>query len=199
MKKLSLLLVLGILFSSCGHKFSLQKRRYQKGFYFTAHTSKQHSEAKQQGKMLSFEKRKSEPQAKSNVPTTDNLREETLNNVLQVNENSNKALQSGVKPVQFLKSKNSNRLYHPMQALNTKAVKQYKHKQNILKQLNKRDGRDFLTTVYIGYIVVALIALFISGVSTLGLAQTLILIALTILGIMILYIIGKIFMSLFGR
>ena len=199
MKKLSLLLVLSILFSSCGHKFSLQKRRYQKGFYFAAQNCKQHSEDAQHQKTLRLEKRRTSTQTKVSVPTNDNLSGDTLGNVLQVNKNSNETTSGGLMTEQFQKSENPIKVDHPMQGLKEEAVKQNKHKQNFVRKLNRKDGRDFLATAYVGYIIVVLIALFISSMATIGLVDTLIIIGLSILAILVFYIIGKLFMSLFGR
>ncbi|MEI6021071.1 MAG: hypothetical protein WCR21_08070 [Bacteroidota bacterium] len=194
MKKLSLLVVLVMLVSSCGHKFSLQKRRYQKGFYFTAHTNKQPTNTQ----TVSLEKKKPRAQVASGTQTNDNINKVPLNNLQGLHENSVEVIQNDAKVTQFLKRQNSIKLVHPMRASHTNAVNNIRHKQIFLKHLNKKEGGDFLSTLFIGYIVIGLIALFISSVVTIGLAGTLLLLVGFILTILVLYAIGKLFKSMFG-
>ena len=175
-----------ILLSSCSNKFSLQKRRYSKGFYFATQSKTPSKKENQHASAVRREMVKEDVNA------------EVVNSLTKEPEvvPSEFSVHSTL-PVTQKKQAFSDRklLKHAKEQLvfnNSKFKKQIAETKQEIKKA-KIDLFEIGRTMYIGYLAISLIMLVIFLFIELPFLEALMVVSLVLLGCLILYGIGSLF------
>lgn len=196
MKKFVLLPVLICIIFSCTNKMSLQKRRYRKGFYVATHHNINDKSDKRLGHYTGDENKSTEAKPVLSVLVKETSEKAGSNMPELKSENDNLtdkvAAEKKHKQTKYTSFKK-------MQVLNA-GEKQIKKdlfsSKRMKKKISKRSAGEVISTIFIGYLVIVFVELFIAGIATVGLVQTLLITALIILVLFILYAIGKLVRSI---
>lgn len=149
--KIFISLVLLLVFvTSCGSKFSLQKRRYTKGFYFTSVKNK---EAKKSEKIVNY-------CSDNKNKTADTVKEEAVIAVNAVKEINNEGIKAENKVIAESKS-----IEEPQISIDGREFEKNETVKQITgaekasnKKTNKRGGLlDIIGNIYIGYLIIVLL------------------------------------------
>lgn len=190
---ISILLASGLLAGSCSTKWSLQKRRYGKGFYIASN----HGSSQPTGNSA-----QKQSTSKAAAVGDENTTVEVVNAVPEkVITPTQKDLASDLRQVYPSRrpvSGTNAQLSEQNQQSTSKTTKELKFTQQ-KKSFKKRDNLgDVLYSAYIGYYVVCLILAIILLYTEVGLAATLLIIGITLAIFLVCYAIGSFFRGLFN-
>lgn len=183
------LLAITILLSSCSNKFSLQKRKYNKGFYFASVGTKK--------SQIKTQTTHSEPLV-NNHSTIEEKSIDTLKpeNILVFDEEKSELTKP--QKITFL-----NKIESPFNKIADVSISKlnfensFSQNSNNRKHQNKKGLLDILYKAYIGYIavlvIVALIYLLVIVSTTYSIQQIIVGVAVAIAAILILSLIGSLF------
>ena len=190
---ISALLACGLLAGSCSTKYSLQKRRYGKGFYLASnHGSSKPS--KNGSNNQSFDKPNTVEETPVPVEVVSAMPDQATSRG-QTDQVANQG-KTGVNQVPVT-TKNV-QLSAEKQHTTSKTTQELKFTDQ-KKSFKKRDNLgDILYSAYIGYYVVCLIFAIILLYTEVGLAATLLIIGITLAIFLVCYAIGSFFRGLFN-
>lgn len=194
MKNLIFLVIAIFVLSACSQRYSLQKRRYQKGFHWASAGHINHSKTSPLQTTVVYDHAKT-PAVTINTPLAAANAKACVSTEVTANADCSQVCPLVPHYQKFKETVLAGKNTATMFVHKKKAVVLRKHAH---RGISQREGSDFLTTLYIGYVVLGLIFLFIRGVMTLGLLDTLLITLGFIVGVMILYSIGKVFRSMMG-
>lgn len=190
---ISVLLACGLLAGSCSTKYSLQKRRYGKGFYLASNhgssqSSKNHSTNQSINKPKHLDEAPVPVEVVSSVP-------DQASSPGQAEQAANQG-KAGLSQVPVA-TKNVP-LSEEKQHTTSKTTQELKFTEQ-KKSFKKRDNLgDVLYSAYVGYYVICLILAIILLYTEVGLAATLLIIGISVAIFLVCYAIGSFFRSLFN-
>lgn len=190
---ISALLACGLLAGSCSTKYSLQKRRYGKGFYLASNHGSS-KPTKNSSTNQSFDKSNHVDEAPVPVEVVSAIPDQATSPG-QTDQVANQG-KSGVSRVPVA-TKNV-QLSSEKQHTTSKTRQELKFTEQ-KKSFKKRDNLgDILYSAYVGYYVICIILAIILLYTEVGLAATLLIIGVTVAIFLVCYVIGSFFRSLFN-